>query len=243
MDRLKSLKRLAKLIDYILARRPDEFGLVPDEHGFVKIKDLLKAIAEEDGFKYVRRGHLDEIQLILGQRSFEMTDNLIRSINPQYRSDHAQARDLPKLLYTCVRPKAHLHVNDKGISPTGHSHVILSDNQQLARRMGKRIDASPVLLTVQVAHCIDRGVIFQQAGQHLFLADLIPTDCFSGPPLPRDKPAPVRPERVKKQEHRPSPGSFFIDLEEKSAPGGPSAKPQRRDKKNKPRRQRPPWRR
>ncbi len=44
MSRQRSPQQLAKFISYILARRPDEFGLVPDPNGFVKIKDLLKAI-------------------------------------------------------------------------------------------------------------------------------------------------------------------------------------------------------
>ena len=44
MSLQRSPKQLAKLIDYILSRRPDEFGLVPDKDGYVKIKDLLKAV-------------------------------------------------------------------------------------------------------------------------------------------------------------------------------------------------------
>jgi len=240
MDRLKSLKRLAKLIDYILARRPDEFGLVPDAHGFVRIKDLLKAICEEDGFNYVRRGHLDEIRLSLGSPVFEIADNRIRAIDRRHLPESTPAIDLPKLLYTCVRRKAYPHVSEKGISPTWHSHVVLSSDRQLAQRMGKRIDSSAVELTVQVAHCRDRGVIFRQAGQTLFLAELVPAGCFSGPPLPKEKPVPAVTERPAYPEHRPSPGSFFIDLEKKLGPGDKSKK---KDKKNKPRRKRPPWRR
>ena len=32
---------------YVLGQRPDEFGLVPDEKGFVRVKDFVKAISEE----------------------------------------------------------------------------------------------------------------------------------------------------------------------------------------------------
>ncbi len=240
MDRLKSLKQLAKLIDYILARRPDEFGLVPDGQGFVRIKDLLKAIGEEDGFKYVRRGHLDEIRLSLADRSFEIVDNRIRAVDRRHLPEPAPASDLPKLLYTCVRRKAYPHVSEKGIVPSWHSRVVLSSSRQLARRMGKRMDAAAVELTVQVAHCRQQGVNFFQAGQSLFVADRIPAGCFSGPPLPREKPAVAATERPAHPEQQPTPGSFFIDLEKKFAPGGKS---KQKDRKNKPRRQPPPWRR
>jgi hypothetical protein len=59
MGKAKSPQSLAKLITYILGRRPDEFGLVTDTEGFVKIKELLKAITEEAGWKYVRRSDLN----------------------------------------------------------------------------------------------------------------------------------------------------------------------------------------
>ena len=52
MTKQNSAKQLAKLIDYILSRRPDEFGLVTDAHGFIKIKELLKAINEEETHQY-----------------------------------------------------------------------------------------------------------------------------------------------------------------------------------------------
>jgi len=41
------------MLTYILAYRPDEFGLVPSEEGFVRYKDLLKALHEEDGWRTV----------------------------------------------------------------------------------------------------------------------------------------------------------------------------------------------
>jgi putative RNA 2'-phosphotransferase len=37
------------MLSYVLGRRPDEFGLVPDADGFVRLKDLLKALHEALG--------------------------------------------------------------------------------------------------------------------------------------------------------------------------------------------------
>ena len=44
----RSPKQLAKFFNYVLGRRPDEFGLVTDKEGFVKIKELIKATNEEE---------------------------------------------------------------------------------------------------------------------------------------------------------------------------------------------------
>ena len=239
----KSPKKLAKLLDYILGRRPDEFGLVTDSDGFIKIKELLKALSEEEGLTYVRRTHLDEILITLPDPSFEIVDNSIRAKNRQYLPAHTYAAELPKLLYHSVRQKAYPHVYSNGITPAGYSQVILPSNFSLAQRIGRRIDRAAVLLTVQVQHCLDRGVVFFKAGDALFLADFIPPDCFSGPPLPKEKPVVAKTLGPQKPEAKKPAGSFFVDLEEKMNPKAPGSKQNRKSKKQKKRREPPPWRR
>ena len=238
----KSPKRLAKLLDYILARRPDEFGLVTDSDGYIKIKELLKALSEEEGLTYVRHAHLDEILITLPDPLIEIADNSIRAKNRQHLPAHTYAADPPKLLYHCVRQKAYPHVYSKGINPAGFSRVILPSNRGLAQRMGRRIDRSAVLLTVQVQHCLDKGVVFFKAGEALFLADFIPPDCFSGPPLPKEKPVVSKTDVLEKSAQKTPAGSFFIDLEEKMSPKISGSK-QNKNKKQKKRREPPPWRR
>ena len=43
------LKKQAKFLTYILGIRPDEFGLVPDKEGYVKIKDLSRPYTKKTG--------------------------------------------------------------------------------------------------------------------------------------------------------------------------------------------------
>lgn len=243
MSQQRSPKQLAKLIDYILSRRPDEFGLVADTNGFIKIKDFLKAVNEEEGLRYVRRSHIDEVLVTLPNPSFEIDDNLIRARHRELLPKYTHALDPPKLLYTCVRKKAYPHVRDKGILPTGYSKVILSSSRDLSERMGRRNDRSAVLLTVQVGHCADNGVVFLQAGETLFLADYIPPDCFSGPPLPKEKPVTGKADKPETPQRQKPAGSFLIDLNPESNPKAPGLKTNKRIKKRKPRRERPPWRR
>jgi len=126
MGRQKAPIQLAKFLTYVLARRPDEFGLVPDQDGFVKIKELLKAVNEEQDWKYVRHSHINEILITLPSPFFEIQANLIRAVSREQLSLPAPAENLPKLLYTCVRRKAYPAVTEKGIHPMGHRYVILS---------------------------------------------------------------------------------------------------------------------
>ncbi len=238
-----SPKQLAKFLNYVLGRRPDAFGLVTDKDGFVKIKDLIKATNEEEGLKYVRRAHINEIMLTLPNHGLEVSDTLIRAQNRKHLPKQSFALDPPKLLYTCVRKKAYPHVLNKGIRPTGYSKVILSANRDLAERMGRRSDHDAVLLTVQVSKSEDNGVVFFQAGESIYMAEDIPPGCFSGPPLPRELPDTRKTDQSKRGSAPAPAGSFLLDLDKKDRPAAQGARQKKRHKKNKPLRERPPWRR
>ncbi len=183
----KSLKHISKFMAYALGQRPDEFGLVPDKSGYFKIKDFLKAIWEEEGFRNIRKSDLDEILLTLPDPPFEIFDQKIRATDRKQLPETIPAHKTPKLLYTCVRQKAHQFVVEKGIFPLGYTQVILSSDSEMAERIGKRFDNQPVLLTVQVAKSIEQGVHFFQFGEKIYMAERIPAGCFTGPALPKEK--------------------------------------------------------
>jgi putative RNA 2'-phosphotransferase len=208
-----SIIKLDKLLSYVLGRRPDEFGLVPDYDGYVKVKDLLKAVTEEDGLRHIRRSSIDEILISLPCPSIEIKDEMIRAASRENLFPYFPAENPPRLLFTCVRQKAYAHVLIKGLSPSGHFKIILATESSFAEKMGKRIDPQPVTLTVHVQNAVNRGVNFDNAGG-LYLADFIPSDCLTGPPLPKEKNESRQKETapVKKPEHLP--GGFLINLNE-----------------------------
>jgi len=213
MGQPRQIKQLAKFLDYILARSPYEFGLVPDENGYFRIKDLLKVFSEEQGWKHVRQSHLNEIMISLPNAPVEITGDRIRSTCRNHPGFANPAGHLPKLLYTCVRRKAYPFVLDKGISPMGsRDHVILTPDADMAVRIGRRIDPDPVLLTIQTAMCQNQGICFQQAAELIFLTRTIPSACFTGPPLTRFRPEEKKKEPVQAPVSDHLPGSFFINF-------------------------------
>ena len=249
MSHKKSPKELAKMLAYILGRHPAEFGLIPDRDGYVRIKELLKVFSEEEGWSYVRRSHLEEVELTLPDRPVELKDNLIRSKNRENLPSFEEAADLPKLLYTCVRQRAYPFVATKGIQKSD-GDVILSADIDTARRMGKRIDQRPVLLTVQVKKTLDKRIRFFTGGGSLFAAACIPADCFTGPPLPKEKPDLTQPaDMIPATPKRP--GSYTININADGSldsssdkPGRTKAPPWEKNRKRvKERHDKPPWRR
>ncbi len=240
MAQRKSLKRLSKFILYILERKPDEFGLVPDEHGFIKLKEFLKAVHEEDGYKYVRKNHVEEILFTLPNPSFEIKDNFIRATNRNRLKTPFPEKNLPKLLFTYIRSKAYPSAMEKGILPTGYKKVVLSSDPLMAERMGKRKDPRPVIITVQTNKSTDKGIQFFKAGETLYLANSIPPGCFTGPPLPKEKPNKIKHAVVEEKSPYKLSGSFIPDLENKFNKPDSKRNKKRKDKRKR-KRERPPW--
>jgi putative RNA 2'-phosphotransferase len=221
MQQPKALRKLAKVLEYVLGRRPDEFGLVPDPEGYVRIKDLLKALSEEEGWRHIRRASLNEILVSLPEPPVEIRENLIRARDRSHLvvpdPEGPPAGDLPPLLYTCVRKKAHPVVMEEGVPPMGHHpRVVLSSSPETARRIGRRFDAEPVLLTVQTARAREAAVAVHRAGETLYLSDPLPPEVFTAPPLPKQKPEAEKAKKERKEkpasERDPTPGSFVLEF-------------------------------
>jgi len=64
----------------------------------------------------------------------------------------------------------------------------------LALRVGRRFSAPVVLVTVLASRARLAGVVFRPYSSRLWLADLVPAEFLSGPPVPEEEPAPRPPE-------------------------------------------------
>jgi len=235
MSKAKERKALARQMGYILGRRPDEFGLIPDADGFVKVKELLKAIGEDPDSRHVRIGHLQELVVTLPDPPIELVENRVRARNRDHLPSLQVTEDLPKLLFTGIRRRAWPAVHERGLFVSTGESIVLSSDRTLAERMARRKDSAAVLLTVQTGPLISRGIMILQYGETLFSAREVPVGCFSGPPLPKEKP---HPEPQKKAVRSATPGSFEPDLE--SILSGDAQKPKNKRKRK---REKPPWRR
>jgi putative RNA 2'-phosphotransferase len=184
MVQQKSPNYLAKLISYMLGNKPAEFGLVPDRDGFVKTKEFLKAVCEEDGLGYIRESHIHEILITLSDPPIEIKDNFIRATHRDKLPGHSPAQTLPM--------------------------------PEMAERMGKRKDRMPILLTVQTRKSLEKGTLFYEAGDTLFLAESIRSGCFTGPALPKQKEAAIIKEALPEKREQKIPGSFIMNLKDKN---------------------------
>jgi putative RNA 2'-phosphotransferase len=203
---------------YILRHRPDEFGLVLDEDGFIPLKELLQAITEEEEWSYVRRSHITEVAYT---SRFEIQDEKIRATYGHSLPHRIQYEPVapPTILYHGTRRRAYPHILQRGLDPMGRQYVHLATSPELAMRIGKRRDPQPVLLEIQALRASEEGVSFYQANPLIYLADHISSSYINGPPISKVLPEYKRPQKSTphKEEKPPHeqqelPGSVLLNL-------------------------------
>jgi len=211
MNHTKNVKQLEKFLFYVLAKRPDEFGLLLDIDGFARLTDLIRAVSEEEGFRYIRESHINETLYNSSGSVFERSDDRIRAVDRSgiEKFEHI----IPGQLYYAVKRKAYAHIMEKGLLPDhGHSHIILSSTRDMALRIGKRKDGQPVIVTIPTSIAMPEGVDISRIGETLYISRHVPASCISGPPVEKIIGSPARKE-AKKPAQKPeafTPGSFSM---------------------------------
>jgi putative RNA 2'-phosphotransferase len=134
-------------------------------------------------------------------------------------------------LYHPVRQRAYPVVIEKGVKPASSgSNIVLARERSMAERLGRRMDTSPVILTVNTDKLTHLGATLNAFGSVLFLVNSLPVGSFSGPPLPKN------PTETKVAGKSPppaaakTPGSYLVDLS--SEPGWKN-KPVKKNRKRK----------
>lgn len=223
MNHRQQLQQLSKLLTTILARRPDEFGLIPDDEGFVTIKELLRALGETDGWRHIRRSHINELMLAETAPPVEVRDNRIRAADRRNLPAPRSCEDPPRLLYTAIRKKAYPAVLQKGLRPAAGKFVVCAAQRETAERLGRRKDNDPVVLTVHTVKTAGLGIAFYRFGQEIYLAEFIPAETVSGPPMPKAPEPPAHAEKSEKTKtddyHRQAKaGSYTITAQDLAPP-------------------------
>ncbi len=212
-------KRLEKLIFYVLGRRPDEFGLIPNEKGFFRLKDLHRALIEEEGTKNLRLKQLIDFFLIFRPEKFEFLEKegLVR-VRPDLAEEAVFEPRLvevpPVILFAPVRLRAWIKASEIGLS--GRDHVLLTSEEDLARRLAKRKGA--LVITVEARRALEMGVIFECYIEKLYLAPWLPAEVLKGPKVDEEfkKRYQKRPKEEKLEETKilipPAPETSFRKL-------------------------------
>ncbi|MEW6260837.1 MAG: RNA 2'-phosphotransferase [Thermodesulfobacteriota bacterium] len=210
---MNTLRTLIRTMSYILGRHPDAYGLIPEENGFVRLRHLLHALHEEEGFRHIREVDILEVVHQEGKSLFEVRDGWIRTMDQARVPSILECSQPPKVLYTCVRRKGYGTVLADGIRPTAYRYVWLVPDSERACRLGRRIDSKPVVIAVHTKTAIEAGGRFLIMGE-LYLSTYLPKGSLMGPPFEKviqqkKDDIPTKPDKSIPEDV----GGFRIDLD------------------------------
>jgi len=86
----------------------------------------------------------------------------------------------------------------------------MTKDKDLAIRTAHRLDQQPIILEIKAGVAAENGIPFFLFGDSIYLADKIPVQFISGPPLPKELPS--KKEPVEKEREIIS-GSFILRAE------------------------------
>jgi putative RNA 2'-phosphotransferase len=200
---------LGRLLLYMLGHKPAEFGLVPTSEGFVPLKELLKAIRDEPGWRHIRQSHINEVLLGKDRFLFEVDGNRIRARERKWQQDFESPDrpSVPKILFTTVTRKAHPVVMEKGLKSAAGRYLVLSLDEEMSSKIGRRRDPQPILLRVEAEKAGREGIPFHSFDT-LFLCKEVPPRYIHGPPVEKETLAPP----VETAYRPATPGTFPLDL-------------------------------
>lgn len=215
-------QNLVKMLVYVLGVAPGEFGLVPDEEGWVPVKELLKALHEQEGWRGVREAMLRDAAARLAPGDLELAENRMRCLSRRPPRP-LWGCETPAHLYLGLKPRAWPVVSRRGLEARPGAPILLAAQQEDALRLGRRRGPEPLLITVQAYQATDQGVVFAQIAEGMFFCDWLPADCLMGPRVEEHTaPRKTKPKPERKSPALPPPeqmpGSFVVTAEDVEKP-------------------------
>ncbi len=207
-------KTLAKTLDYIARRSPGEYGLFWDPDGAMPWKEFYWTLQEDPSLRFVREATIRELALLGIKLPFALDGNLLRLCPEAERPCYPPASDVPERLYFGLRPKNLVQTQRDGLKSAGRRFIAVCADRELALRIARRREQSPVLIEIQARKASGGGVSFLVAGPHLYLVESVPVEFILFPKIRQDF-AEKLAERPAKPTDKPSspaaPGSFIVE--------------------------------
>ena len=155
-------ERLSRFLALVLRHRAHDFGLAPDNEGFVPLAALVEVV-ERHASPPAGRAEVLAVLADPHQPRFELADGRVRA-----RYGHARAQttvayaplEPPEFLYHGTSPAALAHIRRDGLHPGKRQYVHLARERAEAERVSVRRAQTPLVLTVHARAAHAAGVVF-----------------------------------------------------------------------------------
>ncbi|MDO4851182.1 MAG: RNA 2'-phosphotransferase [Actinomycetota bacterium] len=164
----------SRFLALVLRHKPEEAGIVLDEHGWADVDDLIAGMSTRHPFSRVM---LEEIVATdsKGRYSFNEDRSLIRA-NQGHSVDvdvELEEKEPPGTLFHGTAKKYLDSIMEQGLIPKSRLYVHLSADEETAIKVGRR-HGSPAVLTIDASTMHNAGIKFYLSKNGVWLTKHVP---------------------------------------------------------------------
>ena len=165
---------LSIFISLILRHKPDEIGIVLDDHGWANVDELIDGINKTG--RYINMQLLEEIVRTdnKGRYSFNENKTLIRANQGHSIPVDVELKEVvpPKILYHGTATRFLDNIKCQGIKSMSRLYVHLSEDLETAIKVGNR-HGKCVVLVIDTEKMINDGIKFYLSENNVWLTKYI----------------------------------------------------------------------
>jgi putative RNA 2'-phosphotransferase len=175
----KLYDELSGAVSHALRHEPWLYEIELDANGWTDVEALLTALRGEIAeWRNLASSDLTKMIRESSKQRHEMVNGRIRAL---------YGHSLPgKLSYTPEKPPSKLFhgtapetlpmIHESGLMPMGRQYVHLSVDRDTALAVGRRKSSSPMVLLVRAEDSWEKGTVFYQGNDKVWLAHRVPPD-------------------------------------------------------------------
>lgn len=171
---------LSKYLSYVLRHAPEDLGLALDAGGWLETEALLQALKQRKGWNVT----LDDLQRVVREdpkTRYALAAGKIRANQghslPVDQLELTEALPPKGLLHGTTRQRWERIQSSGGLRPMNRHHVHLAQDEKTARAVaGRWRSETPLLLEVDAAAMVERGLRFWRSANGVWLCDEVPLE-------------------------------------------------------------------
>lgn len=173
------VEKLGRMMAGIL--RHGRYDLDMDDQGFVRIKDIVATVKENNQrMHWIRPHHIIALAETDPKGRYQISGDYVRATygHTIHLDLNLDTDNIPDFLYYPTTEEEADIILETGIMPSDRAMVHLSLTYNDAYRAGfVRVD-NPVILEIDCNRCFDEGYDIGRAAKTVFLCKSVPADCL-----------------------------------------------------------------
>lgn len=174
------LDHLGRTLAGVLRHFPDKFKLKVDEHGWVNVKDFVRAMQSKEKHMYwLRPYHINAIIETDPKGRYQIKNEMMRATyGHSFEVDlDLPTIDIPPQLYYPTTEEEVEILLETGLKPADRKWVHLSLTWEAAHEAGSHRTESPIILEIDSEGAVDDGGIkIMKAGTTVFITTEVPPE-------------------------------------------------------------------